>query len=370
MPKIMGVFLGLLLGLDSLWGAELAEEMAAVERVRKLKFEGPVAQKTIARKDLRKFLMTQLEKDLPLPPEDYLHALDALELIEKKPDTLDTLLGLYDAQVLAFYDPSTHVYYSLSDPPAGTELNEMMGTALVVHELTHALQDQRFNAGEKILAMRGDSEAQLAYQAVLEGEAMLVMLAAMLEPLGQSLEGFVENDELISSMAALSSLNPGIPDEAPRFFVESMKFPYLDGLAFVTEAYRRGGWARVDALHRKPPTSTEQIMHPAYYFEAQPAGTPTMLKPAARKTLLTERMGEFGWRFLLGEKAAAGWGGDSVQIVQQGARPLDVFVETVWDSDLDAREFATAYRQFLTGRSIKPQILSNGRRVSVSYSAR
>lgn len=370
MLRIPRILLACLFAATSLGGAELEKEMATVESVRKLKFERPVAQKTIARKDLRKFLMAQLEKDLPIPLDDYLRALDALELIEKKPDTLDSFLGLYDAQVLAFYDPSTHVYYSLSDPPKGTELDEMMSTALVIHELSHALQDQRFNAGEKILAMRGDTEAQLAYQSVLEGEAMLVMLAALLEPVGLSLEAFAENDELMSSMAALSSLNPGIPENAPRFFVESMKFPYLDGLRFVAEAYRRGGWAGVDALHRKPPASTEQILHPDSYFDEKTAGAPAMVKPEARKTLLTERMGEFGWRFLLGDEAAAGWGGDAVQIVQKGVRPLDVFIETIWDTELDARQFAAAYRRFLSSRSIKPEILSTGRKVSVSYSAR
>ena len=94
MLRIPRILLACLFAATSLGGAELEKEMATVESVRKLKFERPVAQKTIARKDLRKFLMTQLEKDLPIPLDDYLRALDALELIEKKPDTLDSFLGL------------------------------------------------------------------------------------------------------------------------------------------------------------------------------------------------------------------------------------------------------------------------------------
>jgi len=48
-------------------------------------------------------------------------------------------------------------------------------------------------------------------------------------------------------------------------------FQYSDGVRFVAEAYRRGGWPAVDALYRKPPESTHQILHPALYFDRKRA---------------------------------------------------------------------------------------------------
>lgn len=370
MSRISLVFLGLLLACAPIAPADdLKEEMAVVEKVRKLKFERPVTRKTMARKDLRKFLTAQLQKELPIPLDDYLQVLDALQLIDKQPGTLDSFLGLYDAQVLAFYDPATHTYYSLSDPPKGVALNEITSAALAVHELTHALQDQRFNAGERILAMKGNTEAQMAYQSVLEGEAMLVMMASLFDQLGQPLDTFIENDEMMSMMESMTDMNAGMPDEAPRYFVESMKFPYLQGLRFVAQAYRRGGWDAINALHENPPSSTEQILHPEAYFAGRAEARPETVKTANRKTLLKERMGEFTWRYLLGSNVGEGWGGDAVEVVSNGGKSLEVFVETTWDTEADAQEFAGAYREFLQSRAIKPAITAKGRNVSVSYVA-
>ena len=347
--------------------ADLTEEMALVERLRGLKFERPVAQKTITRDELRPYLLKLLEKELPVAIGDYFRVLDALELIENNPKTLDTLLSLYESQVLAFYDPASDLYYSLSEPPVALEISELIMRTVAIHELTHALQDQRFKAGDRLYAMRGNTDAQMAYHAVLEGEAMLVMIGAFVDQLGQGLQQVVENDMLVDTMSSLANLNPGVPADVPPYFVESLKFPYLAGLKFVIAAYRKGGWAAVDDLHRKPPSSTEQLLHPEVYFQSKPASAPASVRAADLKPLLKETMGEFAWRFLLGEKAAEGWGGDVVQVVEGPAGGLMIFVESVWDTEADAREFAAAYAEFLKNKSRHPEITRKNRRVSVVY---
>ena len=53
-------------------------------------------------------------------------------------------------------------------------MNGMLDAGINVHELTHALQDQHFHIGERDLALRDDTDANLAYHAVIEGEASLV----------------------------------------------------------------------------------------------------------------------------------------------------------------------------------------------------
>lgn len=348
----------------------LRRHMDVVERVRELKFSAPVVQKTISREELRTYLADQFARQLPVSLKDYLRILDALELVENREGMLDSLFELYQSQVLAFYDPATDVYYSLDEPPGGLELNEVMAGAVAIHELAHALQDQSFAAGDRLLAMKGNSDAQMAYQAVLEGEALLIMTAALLEQFGQDLDTVIENDVLLASLSMMAELNPGIPAGIPPYFVESLKFPYFAGLGLVVSAYRRGGWKAVDALHRDPPVSTEQVLHPDRFLDGAAALVPSKVRPRERRALLAETMGEFGWRFLLGEEAASGWGGDCVEVKEGASDSLTVFVDTTWDTKEDARQFADAYALFLESRSQSPTIRRKGRRVSVTYSAR
>jgi hypothetical protein len=345
------------------------QEIETVERLRERKFKAPVVQKTIRREELRKYLTDQFARELPVPLEDYLRVLDALELIENREGMSDSLLKLFESQVLAFYDPATDVYYALDKPPAGFEFNEILSAALAIHELTHALQDQHFRAGDRLLAMKGKADAQMAYQAVLEGEAMLVMAASLFEQFGQDLDDMVGNDAFLASLSMMAELNPGVPAGTPAYFVESLKFPYLAGLRLVLMAYRRGGWEGVDALHKNPPASTEQVLHAEKFFTKAAEVVPADVPPQKSKNLMSDTMGEFGWRFLLGEEAASGWGGDSVQVREGPAGVLSVSIETIWDTQEDARQFAAAYEQLLKSRRRTPTLQRDGRRVSVRYTA-
>jgi hypothetical protein len=345
------------------------QEIEAVERLRERKFKAPVVQKTIRREELRKYLTDQFARELPVSLEDYLRVLDALELIENREGMADSLLKLFESQVLAFYDPATDVYFALDKPPGGLEFNEFLSGAVAIHELTHALQDQHFRAGDRLLAMKGNADAQTAYQAVLEGEAMLVMAAWLFEQLGQDLDAMVGNDALLTSLSMMSELNPGVPEGTPAYFVEGLKFPYLAGLRLVLMAYRRGGWEAVDSLHKNPPASTEQVLHAEKFFAKAAEVVPAHIPPQKNKNLMTDTMGEFGWRFLLGEEAASGWGGDSVQVREGAGGALSVSIETIWDTEEDARQFAAAYEHLLKSRTRTPAVQRDGRRVSVRYTA-
>ena len=67
------------------------------------------------------------------------------------------MLDLYQSQVLAFYDPLDHTYFAITDfrrrCRALGERGPRCRQSVVVHELTHALQDQRFGAGARDLAL-------------------------------------------------------------------------------------------------------------------------------------------------------------------------------------------------------------------------
>ncbi len=345
----------------------LDSEMREVESVRGLRFERPVEVVTVPRADLRKTLEAQIAKSSPIPVADYLAALGALQLLDRQQGAIDRLMELYEAQVLAFYDPETRKYYAFDAAPGGEAMPPMMQEAVAVHELTHALQDQRFDAGARLRALEKDWDAQLAYHSVLEGEATFVMLAALLGKMGVGIEQITGNDDVVSAIAAMGTLNPGMPADAPRYFVESLKFPYLRGLELVVAMYRREGWKGVDKLHANPPRSTEEVMDPELYLARTGAASGAVC--AERKAMLATTLGAFHWSFLLGDDAGGGWASDCVRVTR-GAKGFDVEGSSSWDSEKDASEFAAALETFLGEKKLaKRKVQRKGNAVTFRWFA-
>ena len=261
---------------------------------------------------LRAELDRKLRRDLPLQPELFLEALVRLGMIEGEPAPLyQRLLDFYTGQVLGYYEPATDEMVIVDRPATGG-----VETGLVwAHELAHAAQEHRFHLPSRVLALRGDSDLQRALSAVVEGEAMLVAL--VLQGGGR--------DSLEQAAAALprqaSELKPpGIPD----FFVRDTVFPYSAGFGAVLAAYRHGDWHEVDALMRRPPASTAQLLHPG---RSAPHGVPASeLPPVPRgwQDLLTDTFGEWTLAFLLERRLpaataatlAAVWDGDRMRLIR------------------------------------------------------
>jgi hypothetical protein len=341
-----------------------------VERIRNLTFLEPVEVVVVPRAELRQVLEAQIAKESPIPVREHMRVLEALFLLTESESGLERLMELYEAQVLAFYDPATRKYTVFDGAPPGAEAAAMMADAVAIHELTHALQDQRFDAGKRIRALEGNWDAQLAYHAVLEGEATLVMLAAIVGKLGIPLEEIAKNEDLVSSMAAVAEMGPGFPDDAPRYFVELLKFPYLAGLEMVLGAWRRGGWDAVSLLHANPPRSSEEVLNPELYFarEQAPDQLPERAPCDAEGALVATPLGEFHWRYLLGTEAGEGWESDCVRAVELEAG-IRIEGSSAWESEADAAEFAEALRTLLSDRSAEGEVEITERSVRFSWGA-
>ena len=74
-------------------------------------------------------------------------------------------------------------------------------------------------------------------------------------------------DALANNLKQLPQALAAQAPNTPEGLSVPLLFQYSDGVRFVAEAYRRGGWSAVDALYRKPPQSSHQILHPALYFD-------------------------------------------------------------------------------------------------------
>jgi hypothetical protein len=220
----------------------------------------------------------------------------------------------------------------------------------MAHELTHALQDQHFNLRRFEKWPKGDSDAELAAHALIEGDATLAMMYyALRRPKSAS----VEASPPAADNSTMDQLN-----KAPRALRESLLFPYERGMNWAFQVHKRGGWNGLSQAFTKLPQSTEQIMHPDKYFAGEAPVKVEMPNLAAKLGAKWRRSdydvhGEWSLYLVLDEylkadaeakKAAAGWGGDCFALYE-GAKPQEVMIAmlSVWDTEQDAREFFEAY---------------------------
>ena len=298
-----------------------------------------------SRAEIERMIIRNLESDTT-PAE--MHASEALlkvfGLVPKGFEYRPFLIRLLTEQVAGYYDPKAQQFY-LAD---WIELDGQK--PVMAHELTHALQDQHFNLKRFEKWPKGDSDAELAAHALIEGDATLAMTLYMARNPLIALA-------FIRSIGAQEAASEQIR-QAPRALRESLLFPYEQGSIWATQLYKRGGWELISEAYKKLPLSTEQILHAEkyYVYEApQKLALPefrSVLGPAWKR-IDQDVNGEWGCYLILDEflknsseskQASAGWGGDRFAMYETG-KPDEVFVAqmTAWDTELDAKEFFDAY---------------------------
>jgi len=372
LPRLSRLF-ALLLLAGCAQASPLAPGMKAVEEIRGKKFTSEVRNVSIDRTDLAKHLREQMAKSVPYSLDDWGTILRSLQLVDiPSSEIMPKMISLYEAQVLAFYDPHSHTYYSIKQmpklPEAAAQLADpkLLEETVMVHELTHALQDQYFKLGPREKELMRDTDASLAWHSVLEGEAVLVMVAHMLKKAGVELDEALKDEALVGMVTNAASAEQMIDPSTPRYFAEMLKFPYLEGLKFVVAAYKRGGWKEFDAVHASPPRSTREVLHPEEYFARTRAHEPFDNAKPAGNVISVEHLGEFHWRFLVGADSARGWVNDRVAVWRDGR----VEARTKWESPARATAFADAYSAFLKKRGVTANVARDGVNVVATYVAK
>jgi hypothetical protein len=324
----------------------------------------PVPLRFMTVEEVRQRTIEDFEEDTsPEEMADHAVVLSVYGLMQPDVDLYDLYIRLYSEGVSGFYDPDEKEMVLVSET-GGFDVYERV---VFAHEYTHALQDQVFDIRESGFSEEmfdTDPERAVAIQAVLEGDASLVD--------EQYLES-LSRDEQREYDRIVRGFDTAIYREMPEFLLHDFVFPYQQGLDFVRRYYDQGGWAAVDDLWRDPPVSTEHILHPERY-EAGDLPVP-VARPA-----LTDTLGS-GWRLfdegVMGEwytylilafaddpshrlprstaaRAAEGWGGDAYLVYGADADGRIVMATYwVWDTNEDAAEFASAFRDY-AGRRFGP----------------
>jgi hypothetical protein len=129
---------------------------------------------------------------------------------------------------------------------------------VAAHELQHALADRHLGRPAQAREAAEGADERRASLAVVEGDASLTMHLYA--------ERSLTAPEMEDLRAQLLERAAGEPlADYPPYLRDELRFPYTDGLAFVCERWRRGGWPAVDALYEVPPATSAQILWPERY---------------------------------------------------------------------------------------------------------
>src|SRR6266446_5877775 len=233
--------------------AATADVLKETSEIRQLAILRPVQSSTQSRPEIERMIVKNLDEETTAAQ---IHAAEVtLKKLGLAPPDFQyraLMLRVLTEQVAGYYDPKTREFH-LAD---WIDLDGQR--PIMAHELTHALQDQHFNLRRFEHWPKGDSDAELAAHALIEGDATLAMTLYMAKNPLVALA-------FLKSLGAAGMASVEL-DKAPRALRESLIFPYQDGEKWVNALYKRGGWNEVSQAFTTLPQSTEQILHPEKYF--------------------------------------------------------------------------------------------------------
>lgn len=319
----------------------------SVERAAGLKFRAALKAETQTREQLKTFLLEKIDEDLP--PERLEGIESAYKLLGLLPDSMrlqNFLVDILTEQVAGFYDPRSETLYGME----GYDRDKMR--LIMAHEMVHALQDQYLPL-DSILRPQEDDDRQTAAQAILEGQATIASIKALIPP-----DAVIPREMWTQARDMLAETQAAMPlfSGAPLVIKEQLLFPYLSGADFMM------WWATspyADTLPFGPrmPESTEQIVQPIHYEDRD---QPRAVRFSPGDSVLFENtMGDLGLRILaaslvgakeIAGQVAIGWGGDRFRVYRTSAGPALVWV-IVWDSPVAANRFAQGNGAMLAARS-------------------
>ncbi len=385
-----------------------------VVRMRGLEFTKEVTVGAYSKQELLDFLKAEFEKDLPKEKaERYQRGYAKFGLIPHDLDIYEAYLELFGSSIAGFYHPKTKEL-RLIRPGEGKDAEEdalkAMGIDMeritLVHELTHAAQDQNFELSTLPIEDETNDDMVMALKSVIEGDASAV---------GWKYQ-FKEQFDLVIggiNQTYKTGMLPGKAGKLPAYLRQTLTFPYGYGTDFVVKYLKgtKGELKDINKLFKDFPLSSEQILHPDKYYDKEKRDNPILvtlpdlekLFGAPWKESFNNVHGEFALKLLLKEfrsdklrlgaidRAAEGWGGDRYVVLDGGAAPAvenkyvcagcDLWQDdkgkcprcerklkqlekyerhntaivwlSTWDSEKDAKEFYDAYCLALEGKYLQ-----------------
>jgi hypothetical protein len=268
-------------------------------------------------------------------------------------DLKQTTIDLLTEQAAAFYDFRRKKLF-ISD---WASVN--MRDSAVIHELAHALADQNFSI-RKFLG-RGDdnSEASMAREAVVEGQASWLMLEVDARRSGRTLADPDVARALMDTDTDSTDNQYPVFNNAPLYLKKTMLFPYDAGEKFQQAVFLRDGKASFAQVFKDPPVSTAQIDDPERYFKKEVFTAPKLPRPVEHsRPYVTGSLGELETRILLQQYVDTGTAkalgpdlkGSSYRLDRKKDHRVTLVYSSEWRDEVAATLYFDAYRKVLTGK--------------------
>ncbi|HXX46777.1 MAG TPA: hypothetical protein VEN47_01025 [Myxococcota bacterium] len=331
----------------------LADWQHKTVSLRGLDFERGVSFRWVSRDELPALLRDEAGAELdPARVTDERDSYAALGALAPDVDLAKETMELYESQLAGLYSPKRNTLF-VSDEMRGP-LKSFLLDPIVVHELTHALQDQHFpDTLHLMLDLENEDDVVRALSGTVEGDASITMFGAL--PGGAKAETVEVADQLRDSMLAELSKPDSDIGRAPRLLAVGLVFPYAYGTVAAAHLYERNGNAGLDSALRDPPLSTVQVLNPGIRaridfirlpldeLRADPGtaactqGQANVAGPLTVRVLLeaTQKGDAL-------ERLVSAWRGDRFVRLDCGDKWELVWL-TRWDTAESAQRFAAAY---------------------------
>ncbi|MFC4358120.1 Hvo_1808 family surface protein [Halobium salinum] len=357
--------------------AYVSRAMARVEYVREREFKEDVPVSVISREEYREQAGNQAAANASYTAWNN-QVWEALFLVGEETNVQTELGSTLGASVAGFYAPGDdEIKIITPDPDSPTVDN-----ATLVHELTHAMQDQYHDLSQR--KYRGTTQdGSLAADGVVEGEANYVEDKYRMRCASGEWD-------CVETPAAGGGGSGSGPQPNLGVLVTLLQ-PYSDGPAYVHSLYERGGWDAVERKMANPPNATEQTIHVtdeaptpiefednatdgwelypnlgengsdtvgeaslyamAYYQDRQNG------LPGVDYRNIANAPGEYD-TYNYTTRATKGWANDRVFPYHAGSgndTQYGYVWVTEWDTTRDAREFQAFYRDVLDAQGAEQQ---------------
>jgi hypothetical protein len=348
-----------------------------------------VKRKLIERDEVQSYLEKNMKEDKDAQRLERSEVvLKRFGLLPRNFDLKKFLVAMLREQVAGFYDPKTNTVNLLN------WLDAEQQRPVLAHELTHALQDQSIGlekwmkSADKDIDHKGDpnpadiqnDEETGARQAIVEGQAMAVLVDYMLAPTGKTLVDSPLIAEAMKQGMLVGTADSPTFQQAPLFLKDTLTFPYRYGLDFTAALLKAGGKELAyTGVFKDPPKTTREIMEPRTYLAHEKLEPMKMLDFdkdfKAYDWFDIGAMGEFDVSVLVEQYA----GGDEAKELYPYWRggyyfagrpkgdksaPLGLLYVSRWSSAETAAEFAAVYAKSLAERYQRPRGLGADGKVS------
>jgi hypothetical protein len=336
---------------------DIDETMAELTKISGLKPLAKVECEHIARDRVRGFLEQRVQEEIK--PEEIREEEAALKKFGFVPADFDlkkTSLDLLSEQAAAFYDYHKKRLFIIDSGQDPVE------HSVLVHELAHALADQHFHLEKYMDRSNKNDDGALARMAVMEGQATWLMSEELTKRTGQSLRDAPVLVKLMNNLSEASAAQFPVFQHAPLYLRETLLFPYTQGMLFQQALVEKMGDAAFTEVFRRPPESTQQILHPEKYLERVKPVHPPLPEFKAQRDYRRFTDGEVGeldhailLRQYVGEKESAAaspqWRGGYFRLLESktGKRTVLVYASE-WSGPEAARRYFELYQKVLAGK--------------------